>query len=142
MQGTLDCVQSEPAKNGSNYVCNLANLQPRAAPSAGPFDGTYTGRVTSASAEAIYRRHMPQCEAFGAVQMKISGSIVAIQQVRPNGEMAGYRGTVDAAGTVTAASAVAFDGWAHRVSGMISQGKFAGVIRRRVCEFNVELTKG
>jgi hypothetical protein len=143
VQGTLDCVQSELAKDGSNYVCKLANPQPRAAASAGPFDGTYSGRVTAGfSAIGGKRNRGLNCTIGEAVQMKITGGAVAIQQVRPDGELAQYSGTVDAAGAVTAASAAAFDGWAHRVSGSINQGKFAGVIRRRVCEFNVELTKG
>lgn len=143
LQGTLDCVRSELTKDGSDYVCNLASPQPRAAPSAGPFDGTYTGRVT-AGFSAVGGRHNrgTNCTMGQAVQMKITGGAVAIQQAQPDGELALYSGTVDAAGAVTAASAVAFDGWAHRVSGSISQGRFAGVIRRRNCEFNVELTKG
>ncbi|MBV9153651.1 MAG: hypothetical protein JO204_17945 [Alphaproteobacteria bacterium] len=143
VQGTLDCVQSELAKDGSNYVCSLANPQPRAAPSAGPFDGTYTGRVT-AGYSAIGGKHNRgmNCTMGQAVQMKITGGAVAIQQARPDGELAQYSGSVDATGVVTAASAVAFDGWAHRVSGSINQGRFAGVIRRRECEFNVELSKG
>ena len=105
-----------------------------------PFDGTYTGAVTAVSDRGGRRRHL-NCEAGKQVQMKVVRGAVFIQQSMVDGDVVDYHGGVDAAGSVNASN-TGFDGFVFTVSGSISQGRFAGELRRRGCYFTVQLTKG
>jgi hypothetical protein len=115
-------------------------LPPSPGPASNAFDGTYTGTVTSAR-KAAGGRHR-NCTSGGAVRMIIRSVSVFVEQGgRPDGDTANYRGTVDAGGVVLA-TATNPEGVVHTVAGKISQGRFAGEIRRTNCIFSVDLVKG